>query len=73
MLWFYPFLRLRSRRSVLVKAVFMTMMALPRPIEPKSARKMSELEKIDQVCIGCFVTEFSIAPSSRKAKGGQPA
>ena len=48
----------------------MTMMALPRPIEPKSARKMSELEKIDQVCIGCFVTEFSIAPSSRKAKGG---
>ena len=52
-----------------MKAVFMTMMALPRPIEPKSARKMSELEKIDQVCIGCFVTEFSIAFPLRERKG----
>jgi len=54
-------LRLRSRRSVLVKAVVITMMALPSPIEPKIARKMSELEKIDQVGIGCFATDFSIA------------
>ena len=44
-----------------MKAVVITMMALPSPIEPKIARKMSELEKIDQVGIGCFVTEFSIA------------
>ena len=55
-----------------MKAVFMTMMALPRPIEPKSARKMSELEKMDQVCIGCFVTEFSIARATPVGKGGLP-
>lgn len=44
-----------------MKAVVITMMALPSPIEPKIARKMSELEKIDQVGIGCFATDFSIA------------
>ena len=57
---------------MLLKAVLRTIRVEAMATKPINAMKMSEVEKLDQVSIECFVTVVSIARATPVGKGGLP-